>query len=164
MANVTHFIAWNCGLRPPMNLPGVLQDLTSGLWILWLLAVLALKALGYSMFRGANSQKDLFRSNPDDPRVASLQTISTERGTRLICSSWWGIARHVNYMGDWIMSLAWCMLCGTDCIVPYFYAAYFGVLLLHRDRRDDHACSIKYGRDWTKYCQKVPYRLVPYIY
>jgi steroid 5-alpha reductase family enzyme len=65
--------------------------------------ILALKALGYLVFRGANSQKDLFRREPSHPRVASLRTMPTERGTRLIISGWWGIARHINYTGDWLM-------------------------------------------------------------
>lgn len=66
-------------------------------------SILALKALGYLVFRGANSQKDLFRRDPAHPRVASLRTLPTERGTRLIISGWWGIARHINYTGDWLM-------------------------------------------------------------
>lgn len=65
--------------------------------------VLVIKALGYYIFRGANSQKDIFRSNPKDPRVAHLRTLKTERGTSLIVSGWWGTARHINYFGDWIM-------------------------------------------------------------
>jgi steroid 5-alpha reductase family enzyme len=65
--------------------------------------IVALKALGYLVFRGANSQKDLFRRNPGHPRVASLRTLPTERGTKLIVSGWWGIARHINYTGDWMM-------------------------------------------------------------
>lgn len=65
--------------------------------------VLAVKAVGYYIFRGANSQKDLFRRNPADPRVAHLKTLKTERGTQLIISGWWGTARHINYFGDWIM-------------------------------------------------------------
>jgi delta14-sterol reductase len=61
------------------------------------------QALGYWIFRGANGQKDLFRSNPNDPRVAHLKTLPTQRGTKLIISGWWGTARHINYFGDWIM-------------------------------------------------------------
>lgn len=64
---------------------------------------MALKALGYLVFRGSNSQKDLFRRDPSHPRVAALRTLPTERGTKLIISGWWGIARHINYTGDWLM-------------------------------------------------------------
>lgn len=66
--------------------------------------VLALKALGYLAFRGANSQKDTFRRDPEHPSVSHLQSLQTERGTRLITSGWWGVARHINYTGDWLMA------------------------------------------------------------
>ncbi|GFR49051.1 hypothetical protein Agub_g11077 [Astrephomene gubernaculifera] len=131
------------------------------------LLVLAVNALGYYIFRGANGQKDLFRSNPNDPRVAHLRTLKTERGTSLIVSGWWGTARHINYFGDWIMGLAWCMpagLTGLSAVVPYFYCIYFASLLIHRERRDEHACRVKYGKDWDKYCALVRYRIVPYVY
>lgn len=269
---------------------------------------MGLKALGYLVFRGANSQKDLFRRDPAHPRVrggwglasasgglgtapastaqsrfdpvpvacshctlpaahpaplpplscqvASLRTLPTERGTRLIISGWWGIARHINYTGDWLMGCAAdggahaargatctalsCVLHTAQCVpspiywpvrlptlidavlhpvaawpgacppgsrascptstrcglvasaaclpasqpVPCLPAGwcckpaccclelvplactgfappvtchpwpqmYFLALLLHRDRRDDHACRLKYGQDWDKFC------------
>ncbi|KIH89314.1 delta14-sterol reductase [Sporothrix brasiliensis 5110] len=59
---------------------------------------------GFSIFRLANSQKNTFRTNPDDPRVAHLKYIATKSGSRLIVSGWWGLARHINYFGDWIQS------------------------------------------------------------
>lgn len=69
-----------------------------------LLGILGLKAVGYCAFRGANSQKDIFRNDPSHPSVKHLQTLKTERGTQLITSGWWGIARHINYTGDWLMA------------------------------------------------------------
>jgi hypothetical protein len=32
-------------------------------------------------------------------------------------------------------------------IVTYFYVIYFAVLLVHRERRDDHKCSLKVRHD-----------------
>jgi Delta14-sterol reductase len=66
--------------------------------------ILLLKAAGYLTFRGSNSQKDLFRRDPGHPRVRGLQTLSTERGRQLLVSGWWGVARHINYFGDWLMA------------------------------------------------------------
>ena len=43
------------------------------------------------------------RRDPTHPSVAHLKTLKTERGTRLIVSGWWGMSRHINYLGDWIM-------------------------------------------------------------
>lgn len=42
-----------------------------------------------------------------------IKTISTQRGTKLMVSGWWGIARHINYVGDWTMAWSWCLPCGT---------------------------------------------------
>ncbi len=68
--------------------------------------ILALKALGYAVFRGANSQKDAFRRDPDAPAVRRLRSLATASGRRLLVSGWWGIARHINYSGDWLMGCA----------------------------------------------------------
>lgn len=126
-----------------------------------LAAIWALNLAGYALFRGANSEKDAFRRDAAAPAVAHLQTMPTRRGTRLLVSGYWGIARKINYTGDWMMGLAWCLLCGGGSLVPYFYAIYFGILLAHRAWRDDHACANKYGDDWTLYKQLVPWVFVP---
>ena len=128
-----------------------------------LVAIVGVNALGYAVFRGANSQKDAFRRDPDSPDVRHLSYLRTTRGTRLLTGGWWGLARKINYTGDWIMGLSWCMLCGFDSIVPYFYAVYFAVLLVHRSIRDDRLCREKYGDDWDRYRSMVPYRFIPGI-
>ena len=126
--------------------------------------IVALQLGGLYIFRGANSQKDTFRKNPNHPDVKHLKYIETKRGTRLMISGWWGMSRHINYFGDWLMAWAWCLPCGFASPIPYFYVAYFAVLLIHRQIRDDHQCGLKYGADWDVYCKKVPYRIIPYIY
>ncbi|EPY26497.1 delta14-sterol reductase [Angomonas deanei] len=50
----------------------------------------ALVVLGYTIFRGANTQKDIFRTNPKDPRVAHLKVMKTSAGKSLITSGYWG--------------------------------------------------------------------------
>eukprot|EP01026_Neomeris_dumetosa_P007684 TRINITY_DN12388_c0_g3_i1.p1 TRINITY_DN12388_c0_g3~~TRINITY_DN12388_c0_g3_i1.p1 ORF type:complete len:206 (+),score=-0.32 TRINITY_DN12388_c0_g3_i1:8-625(+) len=136
------------------------QDLSVG----YSLLVVSLFILGYGTFRGANSQKDTFRRNPEHPSVKNLKTLKTERGRQLLIDGWWKIARHINYTGDWLLGLSWCLPCGFSCVIPYFYAVYFAVLLIHRDMRDGLSCQQKYGADWKKYCSIVKYRLIPYIY
>lgn len=111
--------------------------------------------------RSANSQKDAFRRDPTSQSVSHLKWIPTKRGTKLLTSGWWGLARKINYTGDWIMALAWCMLTGFGSLVPYFYCIYFGILLIHRAGRDDHMCKAKYGVDWDVYKRKVPYIFIP---
>ena len=152
------------------------------------------------MFRGANEQKDKFRRDPNSPEVAHIKYIQTQRGTRLMVSGWWGVARHgtsflsglllfwframpvlaldapprsapaphfasaVNYTGDWLMGLAWCLTAGYGSPIPFFYCLYFAVLLVHRAIRDDAACRHKYGADWDRYCSIVRYCLIPGVY
>ncbi|CAG8439121.1 14822_t:CDS:2 [Cetraspora pellucida] len=142
---------------------------------LQIIFIICLQAIGYTIFRGANNEKNHFRNNPEDPKYIELITIinilcydeidlkyiTTEAGSRLIISGWWGRARHINYLGDWIISWAWCLLCGFDDIIPYFYVIYFAVLLIHRERRDEEKCKKKYKKDWDKYCEIVKWRIVP---
>eukprot|EP00980_Cylindrotheca_fusiformis_P004233 scaffold918_cov126-Cylindrotheca_fusiformis.AAC.12 len=128
-----------------------------------LAAIVVLHIAGYLIFRGANGQKDKFRRDPNDPQVSHLSYLQTKRGTKLLTSGWWGMARKINYTGDWIMGLTWCLVCGFDSIVPYFYAIYFAILLIHRSIRDDEMCAHKYGDDWLEYKRQVPYRFIPGI-
>ncbi|KAF2128830.1 ERG4/ERG24 ergosterol biosynthesis protein [Dothidotthia symphoricarpi CBS 119687] len=53
---------------------------------------------------------------------------------------------------------------GWGMIFTYFFMVYFAVLLIHRERRDEEKCRRKYGKDWDKYCELVPWRIVPYVY
>ena len=55
-------------------------------------------------------------------------------------------------------------LAGFGSPIPYFYAVYFAILLIHRQVRDDHKCHTKYKKDWDKYCSIVPHRIIPHVY
>lgn len=161
-------------------------------------AIGAVFSIGLFIFRSANSQKNRFRTNPDHPSVKDMPFIQTQRGTRLLTGGWWGRARHINYFGDWIQSLPFCLPTGLagyailpagsalagvgvqtlldgrqvtqegvapwGMLVTYFYSAYFGFLLIHRERRDDNGCAEKYGADWVKYKEQVKWRIIPGVY
>ncbi len=75
--------------------------------------VLAVQGLGYWIFRSTNNEKNRFRTNPKDPRVAHLKTMETASGSKLLVSGWWGTARHINYLGDWIMGWSYCLPTGV---------------------------------------------------
>lgn len=137
------------------------QHLSNG----YLLLCIAMHLLGYLIFRGANTEKDRFRKNPKDPRVAHLEVMKTSAGKSLIVSGYWGICRHPNYVGDWMMTTSWSALTGTSAILPYFQSVYFAILLIHRQLRDEHQMELKYGEtDWKRFCSIVKYRLIPKIY
>jgi protein-S-isoprenylcysteine O-methyltransferase Ste14 len=69
-----------------------------------LAGTVSLICLGFYIFRSANSQKNDFRTNSQDPKVAHLEYIETKTGSKLLITGWWGISRHINYLGDWIQS------------------------------------------------------------
>lgn len=72
--------------------------------------------------------------------------------------------RICTYACDMHMQgLAWCLPCGNEPLL-YFYSIYFTGLLVYRQIRDDLKCARQYGHDWDRYCAKVPYRIVPYVY
>lgn len=131
---------------------------------------------GYVIFRKSNSEKDAFRRDPTDPAVQHLQVLKvtnlqTGRPSNLLVSGWWGLARKINYTGDWLMAWAWSMTTGlpvgfgasaaTGSVITYFYPIYFAVLLVHRAGRDDHFCKEKYGPGWAEYKKRVPYVFFP---
>lgn len=132
----------------------------------WAAAVLfVLNFAGYVIFRDANLQKQRFRRDPTRPVWGKPpKVLRTKRGTALLLSGWWGLARHTNYLGDLMMALSWCLACGFGSVVPYFYFIYFAPLLINRERRDHALCKEKYGDDWDEYCRLVPYRIVPFLY
>ena len=158
---VAAWSAHGCSLEHTRLQARLLVDFDPGLSGGALLLLVCLNALGYAIFRGANGQKDAFRRDPTDPAVAHLQYMETATGRRLLTSGWWGLARKINYCGDWLMSLSWCLCCGAASPVGYFYSTYFAILLIHRAARDDHFCSQKYGADWDRYKQKVPSLFIP---
>jgi delta14-sterol reductase len=128
-------------------------------------AIAALGLVGFAIFRDANLQKHRFRSHPLRRIWGSEpEWIETEAGSRLLVSGWWGLARHANYLGDWLMGVAWSLSCGFERALPYFYPLYFAVLLVHRERRDARHCARKYGDDWQRYTARVRWRIVPGVY
>ena len=122
--------------------------------------IISVMALGYWIFHSANKQKSDFRQG----NLPHLKSIQTKRGTKLLCDGWWAKSQHMNYFGDWIISLSWGLATWFQTPLTYYYSAYFLGLLLHRQGRDEHKCSEKYGESWVEYEKKVPYKIIPYVY
>lgn len=130
--------------------------------------ILILGLTGYLIFRVANDQKDYCRNNDIDRNSYIDAIYRTDDGfehcTKLIYAGLWRYSRHCNYFGDLILSLAMCLTCGFDSIIPYFYFIYMTILLIHRSERDNHKCQQKYGKAWMTYTKLVPYKIIPYVY
>ena len=152
--------------RNPVNLP----------W--WGCAAILLMGLtGYLIFRSVNHQKDYFRvemktngkctiwGKPARYILAPYATTdSKQQVSFLLASGWWGLSRHFNYVGDLLNALSYCLACGFGHVLPYFYIVFMLCLLIHRSYRDDVRCRQKYGVHWEKYCEIVPYRIIPYVF
>ena len=58
----------------------------------------------------------------------------------MLISGFWGKGKHMNYTGDLIMALSYCLPCGLQ-FQGYFYLIYLTILLTHRAFRDDAKCA-----------------------
>lgn len=123
--------------------------------------ILITSLIGFYIFKASNIQKSKFRSGL---LKKEMKSIKTDRGTKLLCDGWWKLSQHINYFGDWLHALSWCLTTGFMTPLTYYYAFYFGALLLHRQKRDEQKCKEKYGDSWVEYEKRVPYKIVPYLY
>ncbi len=99
--------------------------------------------------------------------VTILAHYETTQGDKkqslLLASGWWGIARHFHYIPELAGTFFWSVPALFENFSPYFYFCFLTVLLVDRAFRDDRRCSAKYGQYWNKYCQLVPYKIVPFL-
>ncbi|KAL0275602.1 UNVERIFIED_CONTAM: hypothetical protein PYX00_003407 [Menopon gallinae] len=88
-----------------------------------------------------------------------------KKTSALLTSGFWGISRHMNYTFELLAAFSWCGVGGFENapMVHLYFIFLFG-LLIHRTFRDEDKCEAKYKRHWKLYCEKVPYRLLPYIW
>lgn len=117
-------------------------------------------AIGFYIFKASNRQKSKFRQG----QLPHMKSIKTKRGTKLLIEGWWGVSQHINYFGDILIALSWCLPTCFNTPLTYFYVFYFTSLLLHRQIRDEEKCREKYGESWEEYERIVKYKIVPYIY
>ncbi|ROW01893.1 hypothetical protein VMCG_05552 [Cytospora schulzeri] len=150
-----------------------------------LIRVIFTFAQGLYIFYAANLQKNTLRKNPDDSTVKNLSYIQTKRGTRLLTAGWWGTSRHINYFGDWLQALPFSLPTGIAGYVIMPAGNIIADAVADSDkpvtmidgshvqqgaakgwgmRRDDVACTEKYGEDWNKYKKIVRWRILPYVY
>jgi len=82
----------------------------------------------------------------------------------LLASGWWGLARHFHYVPEIIGAFFWTLPALFSNFLPYFYVCFLTILLVDRAFRHDKRCKDKYGTSWDKYCEKVPFKIIPYVY
>jgi delta14-sterol reductase len=121
---------------------------------------------GWSLARGANMQKFTFKTEPERVFLGLLEPEVVRDDQRaLLCSGFWGVSRHVNYLGEILMAAGLALALGyPTSIGPWLYPLYYVALLVPRERDDDRRCAGKYGELWTRYCERVRYRIIPGVY
>ncbi|MBY0529559.1 MAG: 7-dehydrocholesterol reductase [Rhabdochlamydiaceae bacterium] len=87
-----------------------------------------------------------------------------EKQSVLLVSGWWGISRHFHYIPEILGAFCWSVPALFTHFLPYFYLLFLVLLLLDRAFRQERRCAHKYGDGWKKYCERVPFRLIPFLY
>jgi delta14-sterol reductase len=123
--------------------------------------------IGWALSRGANLQKYLFKARPGARLlgVVPQRALEDESGRRVLVSGFWGVSRHVNYLGEILMAIGLALALGQPAAIgPWLYPLYYVALLLPRERDDDRRCAGKYGALWERYRKEVRWRIVPGVY
>ena len=121
---------------------------------------------GWALSRGANLQKFHFKLDPTKKLFGIIAPEVVEQGgKRLLCSGFWRLSRHINYLGEILMATGLTLALGwPTSVLPWLYPLYYVVLLFPRERDDDKRCAEKYGPLWVEYCKRVPHRIIPFVY
>jgi delta14-sterol reductase len=134
--------------------------------VLLLVVYSAVFLTGWSLARGANMQKFVFKTDPGRTFLGVFEPRTVSDGSRaLLCSGFWGVSRHVNYLGEILMATGLTLALGYPLVgVAWLYPLYYVALLFTRERDDDKRCRAKYGALWDEYVEQVPRRIIPGIY
>ena len=122
----------------------------------------------------ADRQRQLVRRSEGDCKIwgkkpqLTVASYKTESGAikqnLLLSSGWWGITRHFHYLPEIAGAFFWSVPALFTNFSPYFYVCFLTILLLDRASRDDLRCAQKYGEYWQTYCNKVPYKIIPFVF
>jgi delta14-sterol reductase len=133
----------------------------------WLLVLAAgVFCGGWVLSRGANLQKFTFKTQPARRFLGLFEPKAIASGEhRLLYGGFWGLARHINYLGEVGMAVGLTLALGRPLDPwPWLYPLYYLALLVPRQVDDDRRCKAKYGPLWDQYCRLVPYRIIPGVY
>lgn len=87
-----------------------------------------------------------------------------EKTSLLLLSGWWGVARHFHYVPEIMASVFWTLPAMFEHAAPWSYSMFLTALLVDRITRDDTRCRSKYGKYWDKYCERVQYKMIPFVF
>lgn len=132
----------------------------------WLLVIFALVFFcGWTLARGANMQKYFFKKDPNRSFLGIRPETITDGKRFLLVNGFWGLSRHINYLGEILMATGIVLATGHyDLPWPWLYPLYYVGLLFPRQIADDKRCAAKYGPLWEEYVKRVRWRIVPGVY
>ncbi|MYD40188.1 MAG: ergosterol biosynthesis protein [Acidimicrobiia bacterium] len=140
----------------------------SGLWrYVWLIGTPVLFLGGWAIGRGANLQKYTFKRWPDRKFLGLIEPVYIEAGDRkILCSGFWGVARHFNYLGEGFLALSIALVFGyVGNLWAWTYFIFIVSFFTVRQIYDDRFCAEKYGPEkWAEYQDRVKYRIFPGVY
>ncbi|HKJ84807.1 MAG TPA: DUF1295 domain-containing protein [Spirochaetia bacterium] len=146
---------WAVADRPPADVSG-----------LFLVVSAIVFATGWILARGANMQKYVFKRDPSRPFLGVIvPEVIADDERRVLCSGFWGLSRHINYLGEVLMASGLTLALGyPGAILAWLYPLYYIVLLSTRQADDDQRCREKYGELWEEYEKRVPWRIIPGVF
>ena len=120
---------------------------------------------GWVLARGANMQKFIFKISPEKSFLGIKPEVITDGTRSLLTNGFWGVSRHINYLGEILMGCGVALAAGYPAIwMVWLYPAYYVALMFTREYDDRKVCKTKYGELWDQYTKKVKYRIIPFIY
>lgn len=132
---------------------------------LWLVGSAIVFFTGWSLSRGANMQKFYFKLDPTRSFLRIRPETVSDGERTLLVNGFWGVSRHVNYLGEVLMATGLALSLGyPGALWPWLYPIYYVALLFPRERDDDERCAAKYGALWDEYRKRVPRRIIPGVY
>ena len=133
----------------------------------WLIGSATMFLFGWSISRITSMQKYTFKRWPDRKFLGLIEPEYIEAGDRkILCSGLWGVARHLNYLGEGFISMSMALAFG-HFLNPWawLYFAFVITIFTFRQRDDDKHCAEKYGPEkWAEYQARVKYRILPGVY
>ena len=133
----------------------------------WLIGTAALFLFGWGISRGASLQKYAFKRWPDRKFLGLIEPEYIEAGDRkILCSGFWGAARHLNYLGEGFLSLSIALSFGHfGNPWAWTYFVFVVTFFTFRQYHDDEFCAEKYGPEkWAEYQARVKYRIMPGVW
>jgi len=162
-------LGWGCIVFYPYFYPVglwstvALPDPHTPTWMLILYAVVFFT--GWALARGANMQKYFFKRDPNRLFLGILPETITNGEKSLLVNGFWGMSRHINYLGEILMATGIILSTGHPGLLwPWLYPLYYVLLLFTRQYDDDRRCKAKYGTLWIEYKKRVPWRIIPGIW